>query len=67
MVEVPVSPYLGTDIWQGKGLDGLWFNILRLIYLPRLSVAIHGGTPLKERCVVGQFSAADQSNTYCIY
>ncbi len=48
-----MSPYLGTDIWQGKGLDGLWFNILRLIYLPRLSVAIHGGTPLKEIVVDG--------------
>jgi hypothetical protein len=25
-LEVPVSPYLGTDIWQGRGLDGLWFQ-----------------------------------------
>jgi hypothetical protein len=48
-----VSPYLGTDIWQGKGLDGLWFNTLRLIYLHRLSVAIQGGTPLKEIVVDG--------------
>jgi hypothetical protein len=43
-----VSPYLGTDIWQGKSLDGLWFNTHRLIYLHRLSAAIQGGTPLKE-------------------
>jgi hypothetical protein len=50
---VPVSPYLGTDIWQGKGLDGLWFNTLRLIYLHRLSAAIQGGTPLKEIVVDG--------------
>ena len=52
-LEVPVSPYFGTDIWQGRGLDGLWFNTHRLIYLPRLSIAIQGETPLKEIVVDG--------------
>ncbi len=28
----PVSIDCGQDIWQGMSLDGLWFNIHRLIY-----------------------------------
>ena len=30
--EVPGSIDCGHDIWQGMSLDGLWFNIHRLIY-----------------------------------
>jgi hypothetical protein len=37
---VPVSPYFGADIWQGRGLDGLWVNTRRLIYLLRVNIAI---------------------------
>jgi hypothetical protein len=37
---VPVSPYFGADIWQGMGLDGLWVNTRRLIYLLRVIIAI---------------------------
>ena len=37
-MEVPVSAVCGYDIWQGMSLDGLWFNIHRLIYDPRPSI-----------------------------
>jgi hypothetical protein len=37
-LEVPVSIDCGQDIWPGMSLDGLWFNIHRLIYY--LSVTI---------------------------
>jgi hypothetical protein len=46
--EVPVSPYFGTDIWQGRGLDRLWFQYTQA----DLSIAIQGGTPLKETVIV---------------
>jgi hypothetical protein len=41
---VPVSPYFGTDIWRGRGLDGLLFNTRRLIYQPRVTILILGGS-----------------------
>ena len=37
-LEVPVSIDCSQDIWPGMSLDGLWFNIHRLIYY--LSVTI---------------------------
>jgi hypothetical protein len=44
-LEVPVSIDCGQDIWQGMSLDGLWFDIHRLIY--HLSVTI--GVMKEER------------------